>query len=173
MDFRLTEEEKLIRDTAAQFVQRELMARERDYLRQEELFLPPGAPPLRELDPEVKATLTKVARRVGLWALELPVSDDAEAMGAVARVLIHREFGRTILPFEPPCIPGLMRMSDRAAELTSGKLSLALAFGQVHKTGTLEGITTRFRQVSDGYALGRTAIDVIDPAADLFLFPAR
>ena len=51
MDFRLTEEEKLIRDTAAQFVQRELVARERDFLRQEKLFLPPGAPPLREMTP--------------------------------------------------------------------------------------------------------------------------
>ncbi|MBI2534064.1 MAG: acyl-CoA dehydrogenase, partial [Deltaproteobacteria bacterium] len=44
MEFKFTEEEKLIRDTAAQFVQRELVARERDFLRQEELFLPPGAP---------------------------------------------------------------------------------------------------------------------------------
>jgi acyl-CoA dehydrogenase len=173
MDFRLTELEKLIRETAAQFVQRELLTREGAYLKQPELFLPPGDPPLRELDAAVKTALTEIARRIGLWALELPPSDDAEAMSTVARVLIHREFGRTILPFEPACIPGLMRMSNRVQELAAGKLSMALAFDQAHKTGTLDGITTRFRAVSDGYVLGRTAIDVIDPNADLFLFPAR
>ncbi len=57
MDFRLSEEEKLIRETAAQFVRREMMTRERDYLRQEELFLPPGDPPRRELDPEAYDSL--------------------------------------------------------------------------------------------------------------------
>ena len=51
MDFKLTEEQKLIRNTAAQFVQRELLPREGAYLKQEELFLPPGDPPRRELDP--------------------------------------------------------------------------------------------------------------------------
>jgi alkylation response protein AidB-like acyl-CoA dehydrogenase len=173
MDFRLTEEEKLIRDTAAQFVQRELVGRERDFLRQEELFLPPGAPPLRELDPEVKATLTKIVRRVGLWALELPASDGAEPPSMVARTLIYREFGRTILPFAPACIPGIMKASNHAQELANGKRSLVLAFDQMHKSGTLDGITTFYRETADGYVLGGTSIDVIDPSADLFLFPAR
>ena len=40
MDFKLTEEQKLIRNTAAQFVQRELLPREGAYLKQEELFRP-------------------------------------------------------------------------------------------------------------------------------------
>ena len=173
MDFRLTEEEKLIRDTAAQFVQRELVARERDFLRQEELFLPPGAPPLRELDPKITATLTKIARRIGLWALELPASADGAPLSAVARVLIHHEFGRTVLPFAPACIPGVMKASQHVQDLVDGKLSLVLAFDQMHKTGTLDGITTFYRETADGYVLGGTSIDVIDPGTDLFLFPAR
>ena len=45
MDFKLTEEQKLIQNTAAQFVKRELLSREGAYLKQEELFLPPGDPP--------------------------------------------------------------------------------------------------------------------------------
>ena len=173
MDFRLTEEEKLIRDAAAQFVQRELVARERNFLRQEELFLPPGAPPLRELDPKVTATLTEIARRIGLWALELPASADGAPPSAVARVLIHHEFGRTVLPFAPACIPGVMKASQHVQDLVDGKLSLVLAFDQMHKTGTLDGITTFYRETADGYVLGGTSIDVIDPGADLFLFPAR
>jgi len=173
MDFRLTEEEKLIRDTAAQFVQRELVARERDFLRQEELFLPPGAPPLRALDPEVKAAVTKLAQGVGLWALDLPASDGAEPLSRVARTLIYREFGRTILPFEPACIPAVMRATEEAADLSDGKRSLALAFDQIHKTGTLDGLATRYREITGGYTLSNTVIDVIDPGADIFLFPAR
>ncbi len=54
MDLKLTEEQKLIQNTAAQFVQRELLPREGAYLKQEELFLPPGDPPPRELDPEIR-----------------------------------------------------------------------------------------------------------------------
>ncbi len=173
MDFRLTEEEKLIRDTAAQFVQRELVARERDYLRQEELFLPPGAPPLRALDAEVKATLKKIARRIGLWALELPASDGAEPLSMVARTLIYGEFGRTVLPFAPACIPGVMKASKHVQELANGKLSLVLAFDQMHKSGSLDGLATRYREIAGGYSLSNTVIDVIDPGADLFLFPAR
>ncbi|MDP2605421.1 MAG: acyl-CoA dehydrogenase family protein, partial [Deltaproteobacteria bacterium] len=173
MDFRLTEEEKLIRDTAAQFVQRELVAREGDFLRQEELFLPPGAPPRRELDPKITATLTKIARRVGLWALELPASDGAEPLSMVTRMLIHREFGRTVLPFAPACIPGVIKASKHAQDLADGKLSLVLAFDQMHKTGTFDGITTYYRETADGYVLSVASIDIIDPDADLFLFPAR
>jgi alkylation response protein AidB-like acyl-CoA dehydrogenase len=173
MEFKLTEEEKLIRDTAAQFVQRELVGREREYLRQEELFLPPGAPPLRELDPEVMTALTKSAQRVGLWALDLPATDGAEPLSMVARTLIHREFGRTVLPFAPACIPGVMKVSKHAQDLANGKLSLVLAFDQMHQTGTLDGLATRYREIAGGYSLSNTVIDVIDPGADLFLFPAR
>ena len=80
MDFKLTEEQKLIQNTAAQFVKRELLSREGAYLKQEELFLPPGDPPQRELDPEIREVLVRRARQVGLWALELPESAGGSAM---------------------------------------------------------------------------------------------
>jgi acyl-CoA dehydrogenase len=105
MDFKLTEEEKLISNTAAQFVQRELVTREGAFLKQEELFLPPGDPPRRVLDPEIREVLVGRAKQVGLWALELPESAGSSVVSAVARVLIRREFGRTILPFEPLVFP--------------------------------------------------------------------
>src|SRR5512145_3269559 len=174
MDFKLSEEEKLIRDTAAQFVRREMLTRERDYLRQEELFLAPGDPPRRELDPEVYDSLRTIARRIGLWALELPSSSDGDSMSAVARVLVHREFGRTILPFKPASIPALLAGTPYARELRDGKLSLSLAFDQLHKAGTLDGITSCYRQVADGFSLSDSCVDISDdPEADLFLLPAR
>jgi acyl-CoA dehydrogenase len=174
MDFKLSDEEKLIRETAAQFVRREMLTRERDYLRQEELFLAPGDPPRRELDPEVYDLLRTIARRIGVWALELPSSSDGDAMSAVARVLVHREFGRTILPFKPVSIPALMAATPYARELRDGKLSLSLAFDQLHRAGMLDGITTCYRQVADGSSLSDTRVDILDdPEADLFLLPAR
>ena len=62
MDLRLTEGEKLIKKTAAEFVDRELIAREGSFLKQTEAFLPPGAPARRELDGGIRADLIQRAR---------------------------------------------------------------------------------------------------------------
>jgi acyl-CoA dehydrogenase len=173
MDFKLTEEQKLIQNTAARFVQGELLPREGGYLKQAELFLPPGGPPRRELDPDIREMLAQRAKQVGLWALELPESAGGSAVSALARVLIRREFGRTILPFEPPCIPALTAGNYPANEIINGKLVLVLAFDQLHKTGTLQSIKTRFREIAGGYVLSNASLDVIDPDGDLYLFPAK
>jgi acyl-CoA dehydrogenase len=173
MDFKLTEEQKLIRNTAAQFVQRELLPREGAYLKQKELFLPPGDQPRRELDPAIREALAQRAREAGLWALELPDSADESAMNAMARVLIYREFGRTILPFEPLSIPAVMAGNDHAKDIVDSKIALVLAFDEVHKTGTLQSIRTRYREIGGGFLLGNASVDVIDPDAFLYLFPAK
>ena len=173
MDFKLTEEQKLIQNTAAQFVKRELLPREGAYLKQVELFLPPGDPPRRVLDPAIQEALMRRAKQAGLWALELPESAGGLAMSAMARVLIHREFGRTILPFEPLHIPALMASNIHVKDLLDDKLAFVFAFDEVHKAGTLQSIRTRYREITGGYLLSNASIDVIDPGADLYLFPAR
>jgi len=173
MDLKLSEEEKLIRETAAQFVARELLTREGAYLKQEKLFLLPGDPARREFDPKIRQLVTERAQQIGLWALELPEFVGGSGMGALSIVLIQREFGRTILPFEPACIPALMANYENVAALVSGKLSLALAFGQVHKTGTLNEIEARFRPEPGGFVMSKTSVEVLNPTADLFLLPAR
>jgi acyl-CoA dehydrogenase len=173
MNFKLSEEQKLIQNTAAQFVKRELLSREGAYLKQEELFLPPGDPPRRGLDSDIRQVLLRLARQVGLWALELPESAGGSAMSAMARVLIHREFGRTILPFEPLCIPALMANSMHVQDILDDKLTLVFAFDEVHKAGTLQSIRTRYREIAGGYLLSNASIDVINPGADLYLFPAK
>jgi acyl-CoA dehydrogenase len=173
MDLKLTEEERLIKDTAARFVDQELIAREGEYLRQPQPFLPPGAPARRELNPEVEKQLAGKAREAGLWALNVPEALGGSASGAVAQVLIHREFGRSVLPFQPLSIPAFLFESKYGRQLAEGELSLALAFDEAHKTGTLKQLRTLYRQEPEGAILQDTRIDVIDPDADLFLFPAR
>lgn len=173
MDFHLSEEEKLVQSTASQFVKRELLSREGDYLRQQESFLPPGDPARRELDAKVYQELMGSAQRLGLWALELPQSAGDAAIGYLARVLVYREFGRTVLPFAPACIPALLEKSGFVKELCEGKLSLALAFDQVHNTGTLDRVTIRYRPEPGGCIVSNSQIVVYDSSADLFLLPAR
>lgn len=173
MDLKLSEEEKLVKKTAAEFVDRELIAREGDYLKQTEPFLPPGAPARRELDSGVKTDLIQRARAVGLWCLELPEAFGGSVMSAVTRVLIHREFGRSVLPFGPVTIPAFMFETKYGQQLAAGDLSLSLAFDAAHKTGDFTLLKNLYRQELDGAVLQNALIDVFAPAADLFLFPAR
>lgn len=173
MDLKLSEEEKLIKDTAAQFVDKELIAREGVYLRQPAPFLPPGAPAIRELDPATRTELTERARQVGLWTLELPESLGGSPMSAVARVLIHREFGRSILPFRPVTIPEFLFEGKYGEQLANGTISLALAFEEAHRTGELSRLQTLYREEPDGCILRDSSIFISNPRADLYLFPAR
>ena len=173
MELRLSEEEKLIKETAAQFVDKELIAREGDYLRQRQPFLPPGAPARRELDPNIENELARKAREIGMWTLTLPEALGGSALGAVAQVLIHREFGRTVLPFAPLTIPAFMFETKYGKRLADGGLTLSLAFDEAHKTGTLNQLRTLYRQEPEGVILQDSRIDVLDPGGDLFLFPAR
>jgi alkylation response protein AidB-like acyl-CoA dehydrogenase len=94
-------------------------------------------------------------------------------MSAVARVLIFREFGRSILPFAPVTVPSLMAGTPYAGEIMAGDLSLSLAFEQIHPTGTLDEVTTSYRRVADGFVLCASRMDILNPGADLFLLPAR
>ena len=173
MNLKLTEEEKLIKDTAAQFVDKELIAREGVYLRQPAPFLPPGAPAIRDLDPDTRKELTDRARQVGLWTLELPESLGGSPMSTVARVLIHREFGRSILPFRPVSIPEFLFESKYGEQLANGTISLALAFEEAHKTGELSRLQILYREEPEGCVLRDSSIFISNPRADLYLFPAR
>jgi acyl-CoA dehydrogenase len=173
MDLKLTEEERLIKDTAAQFVDKELIAREGVYLKQQAPFLPPGAPARRDLDLNVKNQLIDRARQIGLWKLELPEKFGGSAMSAVARALIHREFGRSILPFRPVSIPGFLFETQYGEKLAAGTQSLALAFEAAHGTGELSRLQILYRQEANASILRDSSIFISNPAADLFLFPAR
>jgi alkylation response protein AidB-like acyl-CoA dehydrogenase len=173
MDLKLTEEERLIKEAAAQFVERELIAREGAYLRQAQPFLPPGDPARRDLDPAIVSELKARARQAGLWNLELPEPMGGSPVSAVARVLIHREFGRSVLPFRPPSIPEFMFESAYGERLAAGEITLALAFDEAHKTGELSKLQTLYRLEPDGCVLRDSSISVGNAKADLFLFPAR
>ena len=88
----------------------------------------PGDPARRDLEASIREELTEQARRVGLWTLELPESFGGSTMSAIDRVLIHREFGRSVLPFRPVSLPAFMFESKYGADLAAGKLALVIGF---------------------------------------------
>jgi acyl-CoA dehydrogenase len=105
--------------------------------------------------------------------LDLPEALGGAPTSMLGRVLIQREFGRSVLPFRPLSIPGFLFETKYGKALADGSMSLALAFDEAHKTGELSQLQTLYRQEPEGCTLRDTRIDVLDPRADLFLFPAR
>src|SRR5258706_1352858 len=170
MDLKLTEEEQLIKKTAAEFVDKELIAREGAYLKQTEPFLPSGAPVRRELNVAIRAELVQKARAIGLWCLELPEGFGGTAMTMVMRVLIHREFGRSILPFAPVAIPPFMFETKYGQRLANGELALSFAFDEAHAHGSLNQLHTLYRHAPQGAILQASRIDAFQSNAGAAFF---
>ncbi len=173
MDLKLAEEEALVKNAAAQFVQRELFSLESSFLKQKEPFLPPGDPPRRVLDRAIRRSLREKAKKAGLWALGLPEDCGGAGLSRVARALIYREFGKTILPFEPLYVPSVLSRCQYAEKIVAGELSVSLALDEIHKTADLTGIRAAYRSLSGDYCLNCSELNVPDPGSDFYLLPAR
>jgi acyl-CoA dehydrogenase len=173
MDLELSPEEKLIKETAARFVDREMIRHEGAYLRQVQPFLPPGDPPRRDLDPQIYDELARQARAAGLWMLDLPEQHGGSGLSMVARVLIQREFGRSVLPFRPVPVPPFMFETEYGERLAQGDMVVALVLDEAHKTGELSQLRTLYREEPDGCILRDSSLAIGNPRADLFLVPAR
>src|SRR4029450_3044408 len=92
MDFSLSDEERAIRDTARQFITREVMPLEQDALLRERRHEPALArSELRELQQK--------ARKFGFWGLSTPEEYGGMNLPAVLQSLIWTEVGRTVGPF--------------------------------------------------------------------------
>lgn len=173
MDFKLSEEERLLKNTAAQFVDRELLKLEGAFLKQKEPFLPPGDPPRRDLDRELRNRLVEKAKAVGLWALDLPEELGGGGLSHIARVLIYREFGRTVLPFAPPPVPPVMKRSAHAKRVADGEWDVSFVSDEIHRTGATREIQVSYSKRADGFVLSTPGIDVLQPTSGLFILPAK
>jgi len=92
MDFSLSDEEKAIRDTAREFIKRELLPLEQEVLRRERRHEPGMT-----LD-EVRELQLK-AKKFGFWGLSTPEEYGGMNLPNVTQALIHEEVGRTFVPF--------------------------------------------------------------------------
>ena len=92
MDFSLTDEERAIRDTARQFITREVMPLEQEALLRERRHEP-------GLDRSELRELQLKAKKFGFWGLATPEAYGGMELPAVLQSLIWTEIGRTFVQF--------------------------------------------------------------------------
>jgi alkylation response protein AidB-like acyl-CoA dehydrogenase len=93
MDFSLSDEERAIRDTARQFITREVMPLEHDALRRERDHRP-------GLERSELVELQQKAKKFGFWGLSTPEQYGGMDLPAVVQSLIWTELGRTLVQFK-------------------------------------------------------------------------
>jgi len=89
MDFEISEELKLIRETARDFVKRGLLPLERDLLDSEHATL----------SKEIMGELNKKAKEVGFWGLRIPEEFGGLGTSILCLCLVEEELAKTIIPF--------------------------------------------------------------------------
>jgi len=92
VDFSLTDEERQIRDTVRDFIQREVMPLEPEVLRNERAGRP-------GVERAVIRELQLKARRSGFWGVLTPEEYGGMDLGPVMAAIIAMETGRTFVPF--------------------------------------------------------------------------
>ncbi|MFI6076861.1 acyl-CoA dehydrogenase family protein [Actinoplanes sp. NPDC051343] len=93
MDFSLSDEERAIRDTARQFITREVMPLEQEALLRERRHQP-------GLEPSELRELQLKAKKFGFWGLSTPEEYGGMNLPAVLQSLIVTEVGRTFVQFK-------------------------------------------------------------------------
>ncbi len=93
MDFELPEELRMLKDTVRKFVDRELIPIEMTSM---------DGP---DLKPEVRASLERKAKELGLWLLDVPEEYGGRGLGYLGMVVVWEELSRTIAL--PPRGPGV------------------------------------------------------------------
>ncbi|HEY0485289.1 MAG TPA: acyl-CoA dehydrogenase family protein [Mycobacteriales bacterium] len=92
MDFSLNDEQKAIRDTARDFIRKEVMPFEQEVLRRERNHQP-------GLTRDELKELQQKAKKFGFWGLSTPESYGGMALPAVMQSLIWTEIGHSFVPF--------------------------------------------------------------------------
>ncbi|MGC4891263.1 acyl-CoA dehydrogenase family protein [Micromonospora sp. DT227] len=92
MDFALSDTERAIRDTARDFITREVMPLEQELLRRERAHRP-------GLEHSELRELQLKARKFGFWGLATPEEYGGMDLPAVTQSLIWTELGRSFVPF--------------------------------------------------------------------------
>jgi acyl-CoA dehydrogenase len=111
MDYELPEELRMLKETLRRFVDREIIPIERD------------AYEGHQLKPEVRVSLEKKAKDLGLWMFDVPEEYGGMGMNLLARCVVWEEMGRTIaIPtrgghiFGPSVSPILYFLNDEQKE---------------------------------------------------------
>lgn len=173
----IDEQARMIRETVARFVQRELMPLEPEVLQR----MAQGIEPL--LAPEHEARLGALASELGIDLLDAPSEVGGLDMPASVMVGVFEELGKTCVPFllprQPNLFMALLAGSDeqKARYLTgyqAGTLKGAIAISEPAAGGDAAGMMTRAELVGDQWVInGRKIWISYAGSADFAVVMAR
>lgn len=92
MDFRLSDEERMIRDTVRDFVTREIVPLESEVLQNERQGV-------AGISRSQLKSLQQKARAIGFWGINTPERYGGANLGSLAMAVTFEELGRTFVPF--------------------------------------------------------------------------
>ena len=157
MDFALSDEYRMLADTVARFVDRELMPLEPAVLAREA-----AGEPCALTDEETEALNAK-CRELGLWGLDAPEETGGANLPALALVAVNEAVGRTVVPFTfPPDSPNLhMLLATASPEqrqkyldpYARGETVSAIAISEPGAGADPAGMRTRAVQDGDDWVI--------------------
>lgn len=178
MQIELSEEQRMISELVAKFVDNELMPLEAAVLQRE---MRGEKLALTEAE---EAPLLKKCKELGLWGLDAPLELGGMNLPAATWVGINEELGRTVTPFVfPPDSPNMHMLLAAADEnqrrkylepYAKGEAKAAIAISEPGAGGDPAGMTTRAGKIGDQWVLNGRKIWISKVAeADFTIVMAR
>ncbi len=128
MDFTLPEELRMLRATVARFVKEELIPLEATVIRRE---AERGLTDTPLIPPEAEEKLTRKAKEIGLYGIDVPEEYGGQNMGMLAKAVVIEELKTSIVPFIlPPDSPNLWMLKETCKGDQIGKYLIPYASGE-------------------------------------------
>lgn len=144
----LDDDTRMIQETVAKFVDREMIPMEQDVLKRGV-----GGDGARNLTEEQNEHLRRVSHKLGLWGLDAPVELGGQDLPAVTIAAVKEEMGRSFLNFTlPPDSPNLRMLAAVGTDYQKqrylkpyieGRMTSAIAISEPGAGGDPAGMKTR------------------------------
>ncbi len=157
MDFRLSEEHRMIQDLVGKFVRDELMPLENVVLARE------ASGDGYRLTAEEAGPIDARSKELGLWGLDAPTEFGGADLPVTAMVGVNEEIGKTITPYTlPPDSPNLRMLMISCNEeqkaqylepYARGELTSAIGISEPNAGGDPAGMITRAVRDGDDWVI--------------------
>ncbi len=176
--FELSEEQSMLRDLVARFVDEQLMPLERAVLARE------ASGGVLGLSEEEEGPLLSQCRELGLWGLDVPAAYGGANLSNLDLMVVNEELGRTCVPFTfPPDSPNLHMLLAVANDEQKKKYLQPYAEGTAHSAIAISepgagadpaGMLTRATRDGDDWVINGRKIWISRiPKADFTIVMAR
>ena len=153
MNFRFSEETKIVQDTVRRFVDTELIPLEQKF---------PDRPNSADLPDEIENSLKKKVERLGLAAIDAPEEIGGSGLGLLDSCIVTEQVHRSTagrgvfaMRFAPVLHElGTQRQKEKyLLPMVAGKLQGASAFSEPQAAGDLAGIKTTIEKLDDDWVI--------------------